>query len=322
MAFSLGSLTAYVEEHADGLLSTALQSPKFTNYVTTWENVKSSIALPNLESTVPFQAGANCNAVTSSGTTTITQTVLATSPIEFCEKICLNDLEAYFTQKYLPKGATPDTASIMGDILGRKMAQVAIQLERMILQGKTTYTNSTVLKQLNGLISKVDTDATAVAATQQASITTSTVTGIFDDIIFSKIPSAVLGKDPKVFCGQDTFRILLNKMKTDNAFNYFPSGNEQDKWTLTYPGSNIEIVALAGLNNDSPVDSGSLPTAVKNRILVWDKANVNYGVDLSSDSTSTDVWFEKKDRSVYIYGRFRAGIVGRFYSEMVQYTNS
>lgn len=322
MALSLGSLTAYVEEHIEGILSTAILAPKFTNYVTTWENVKSSIALPNLESTVPFQSGTSCNTVTTSGTTTITQTALATSAIEFAESICLRDLEAYFTQKYLKKGAVADEASIMSDILNRKMAKVALQIEQMILQGKTTYTNSTILKQIDGLITKVDTDATAVAATQQASITTSTVTGIFDDIVFSKIPNAVLARDPKIFCGQDTFRILLNKTKTDNAFNYFPNGNEQDKWTLTYPGSNIEVVALAGLNNDTAVDTGVLPTAVKNRILVWDKQNVNYGVDLSSDSTSTDVWFEKKERKLYIYGRFRAGVVGRFYSEMVQYTNS
>lgn len=322
MALDLTGLTAYVEEKTDGILSTALQAPRFMNYVTTWEGVKSSIKLPNLESTVPFQAGASCNAVTSSGTTTITQTTLATNAIEFAESICLNDLEAYFTQKYLPKGAKPDTATILNDIIARKMAKVALQAEQLFFQGKTTYTNSTVLKQYNGLISLVDTAATAVAATQQASISTSTVRGIMEDIIFSKIPSAVLAQDPIVACGEDTFRILLNKLMTDNAFHYFPAGNETDKWTLTYPGTNTKIVAFAGLNNDTSVDTGVLPTAVKNRILVFSKENVNYGLDLSSDSTSTEVWYEKKDRKIYIYGRFRAGVVGRFYQQMVQYTNS
>lgn len=322
MALDLSSLTAFVEEKTDGILSTALLSPKLLENVTVWENVKSSIKLPNLESTVPFQAGASCNTVTTSGTTTITQTALATSPIEFCEKICLQDMEAYFTQKYLPSGARPETSTILSDIIARKMAKVAIQMEQMLLQGKTTYGNSTVLKQINGLISLVDTAGTAVAATAQASISTSTVRGIFEEIIFNKIPNAVLAKSPVVYCGQDTFRILLNKLMVDDAFNFFPVGTETDKWSLTYPGTNTKVVALAGLNNDTGVDTGVLPTAVKNRILVWDKSNVNVGVDLSSDSTSTDVWYEKKDRAIYIYGRFRAGIVGRFYTEMVQYTNS
>lgn len=321
MALDLSSLTAYVEEKTDGILSTAILSPNFTKYVTTWENVKSSIALPNLESTVPFQAGASCNTVTTSGTTTVTQTVLATSPIEFAETICLNDMEAYFTQKYLPKGASPDSSTILDEIIRRKMAKVALQIEQMIFQGKTTYTNSTILKQINGLISKVDTAGTAIAATSSTYNLTNART-IVEEIIFQKIPSAILDQAPVVAMGQDNFRILLQKLWVDNLYHFIPSGNEVNGYELTYPGTNVKVVGLAGLNSDTPVDTGALPTAVKNRILVFSKQNVNYGVDLASDSTSTDVWYEKKDRKIYIAGRFRAGVVGRFYEEMVQYTNS
>lgn len=321
MALDLQGLTAYVEEKTDGILSTAILAPRFTNYVTTWENVKSTIKLPNLESTVPFQAGTGCNAVTSSGTTTVTQTALATSAIEFTEKICLQDLEPYFTQKYLPSGASPDTAAILNDIIARKMAKVALQIEQMIFQGKTTYTNSTVLKQLNGLISLVDTAATAVEATASTYNLTNART-IVEEIIFQKIPNAILDQAPIVAMGMDNFRILLQKLWVDNLYHFVPTGNETSKYELIYPGTNIKVVGLAGLNNDTPVDTGALPTAVKNRILVFSKQNVNYGVDLSSDSTNTIVWYEKKDRAIYIDGRFRAGVVGRFYTEMVQYTNS
>jgi len=321
MALDLSGLTAYVEEKTDGILSTALLSPRFTDYVTTWEGVKSSIALPNLESTVPFQSGASCNAVTTSGTTTISQTTLATTPIEFTEKICLQDLEPYFTQKYLPNGATPDTAQIMSNIIERKMAQVALQLEQAFFQGKTTYTNANQLKHFNGLISLVDTAGTAVAATSSTYNLTNART-IVEEIIFQKIPSSILDQNPVVAMGMDNFRILLQKLWVDNLYHFVPNGNETKSYELIYPGTNVKVVGLAGLNSDTSVDTGALPTAVKNRILAFSKQNVNYGVDLSSDSTSTDVWYEKKDRAIYIYGRFRAGVVGRFYTEMVQYTNS
>lgn len=321
MALDLNGLTAYVEEKIDGILSTSLLTPKFTNYVTTWENVKSSIRIPTLESTVPFQAGASCNTVTSSGTTTLADVTLSTSPIEFSESICLNDLEAYKFQKLLPKGAVYDTASIVQDIISRKMAVVALQVEQMFFQGKTTYTNDSKLKQINGLIAKVDTAGTAIGITAQASISTSTVRTIIEEAIFSKIPTAVLDNSI-IGVGQDTFRILLNKLMTDNAFNYFPNGNEASKWEMTYPGTNTKIVAFAGMNNNTSVETGSLPTAVKNRVLTWVPSNVHYGVDLTSDSTSTEVWYEKKERKIYIYGRFRAGVVASFYNEMAQYTNS
>lgn len=321
MALDLGGLTAYVEEKIDGMLSTAILSPKFTNYVTTWEGIKSSIRIPTLETTVPFQAGASCNNVTTSGTTTLADVTLSTVPIEFAETICLNDLEAYKYQKLLPKGAVYDTASIVQDIINRKMAVIALQIEQMYFQGKTTYTNSTILKQMNGVLSLVDTAGTAVGVTAQASISTSTVRTIVEEFIFSKIPAAVLDESI-IAMGQDAFRILLNKLMTDNAFNYFPAGNETSKWELTYPGSNTKIVAFAGLNNNTPVDSGALPTAVKNRMLSFRKQDLHYGTDLSSDSTSTEVWYEKKERKIYIYGRFRAGAVGSYYTQMAQYTNT
>jgi hypothetical protein len=321
MALDLNGLTAYVQDEISPILSTALLSPKFTDYVTTWEGVKSSIRIPTLESTVPFQASATCADATTSGTTTLADVTLTTSPIEFTESICLLDLEAYKFQKLLPKGATYDTASIVTDIVKRKMALVALQIEQMFFQGKTTYTNSTVLKQINGLISKIDTAGTAQLVTAQASISTSTIRTIVEEFIFSKIPSAVLDQSI-IAMGQDSFRILLNKLMTDNAFNYFPAGNETSKWELTYPGSNTKIVAFAGLNNNTSVDSGSLPTAVKNRIISFRKEDVHYGVDLNSDSTDTEVWYEQKERKIYIRGRFRAGVVGSYYTQMAQYTNS
>jgi hypothetical protein len=322
MALSLGSLAAYTEEHINGILSDAILAPKFTNYVTTWENVKSSIKLPELESTVPFQAGASCNSVTTSGTTTITQSTLSTVPIEFAEKLCLNDLEAYFTQKYLPAGANkPDQAAIMGDIVKRKMARIALQIEQLFFQGKTTYGNSTVLKQANGLISLVDTAGTAIAATPSTFNTTNAIS-IMNEIVYQKIPTAIMDQSPIIAIGWDNFRVYLQALQQANAFNYFVNAADLAKGEVTVPGTNTKVVAFAGLNADTSVDTGVLPTAVKNRILVFSKPNVNYGVDLSSDSTSTDVWMEKKERSVYIYGRFRFGVVARRYTEMVQYTNS
>lgn len=321
MALDLSSLVAYVEENTNGILSTAILSPKFTNYVTSWENVKSSIKLPNFESTVPFQSGASCNTVTTSGTTTFTQTTLASNPIEFAESICMNDLEVYFTQKYLPGGAKPETATILNDIIKRKMAKVALQTEQLFFQGKTTYTNSTVLKQYNGLISLVDTAGTAVAATSSTFNTTNAV-NIINEIAFQKIPTAIMDQSPIIAIGWDNFRVWLQALANANAFNYFVNANDLAKGEATVPGTNVKIVAFAGLNADTNVDTGVLPTAVKNRVLVFSKPNVNYAVDLSSDSTSTDVWFEKKERKIYIYGRFRAGVVARNYTEMVQYTNS
>lgn len=307
MALDLSGLAAYVEENSQPLIQSAILSPKVLDYVTKWENVKSTVQLPTLESTVPYQAGASCNSVTTSGTTTIGKVQLATSAIEFAESICINDLEAYFTQKYLPKGANVDTFSILQDILNRKLAKVAIQNEQLIFQGKTTYTNSTVLKQINGFISTIDTAGTAVTATATTWSLANART-IMEEIIFQKIPNAIIGNSPVVMIGQDNFRTLLQKLWVDNLFAFSPQGNEQGAMEFTYPGTNVKVVAFAGLNSDTPVDTGALPSAVKNRIIVATKDNLHVGMDLASDSSNIETWYEKKERKLYIYGRFRLGV--------------
>lgn len=321
MAFSLGTLTAYVEENKAELITKAILGGKTLGIgVDIRTGIKSSEKIPVLESTVPFQAGDSCG-FTTSGTTTVTQIQISTSPIKIAEEFCLKDLEAYFTQKWLPAGQMNESTSLEAGIMDRKMAQIAKSVEQMIWQGKTTYGNSTVLKQINGWIATLDTAGTAVAATQQAAINSSTVRGIFEDI-YSKIPAAASWNEEVVaFCGMDTFRTLILKLTTDNLYHY-TTDIAASKWEITYPGTNMKIIALPGLNNDNPVDTGVLPTAVKNRIFATYKSNFIFGTDLQSDINSLESWYSKDDRKLKIYGEFRAGTAIKFPEYVVQYTNS
>ena len=100
MAFSLGSLTAYVEENRADLAVKPITGSKIFDYIDVRQGIKSGEKIPILESTAPAQAGASCG-FTSSGTTTVTQTTLTTTYIKVQEALCLQDLEAYFSQKYL-----------------------------------------------------------------------------------------------------------------------------------------------------------------------------------------------------------------------------
>ena len=217
MALSLSSMTAYVEENKADLISKAILGGKTMGMVDVRYGIKSTERIPVLESTTPFQSASSCGFNTS-GTTTISQISLATNPIAVAEQICLQDLEAYYTQKYLPQGANVDSTTIAADIINRKVANIAQSVEQALWQGKTTYTNSTVLKQFNGFISTIDTAGTAVAATQQSSISASTVLGIFEDI-YTKVPAAAIYAEPVIaFCGMDTFRILMNKITSTYGF--------------------------------------------------------------------------------------------------------
>lgn len=322
MALDLGGLTAYIEENREDLMSKAILGSTFTQHVTIIDGVKSTVKVANLESTVPFQAGGGCNAVTTSGTTSITQVSLATNPVEFTEKICLQTFEDYFTQKYLPKGAKPDSVAIWSDIVNRKIARVALQVEQLAFQGNTAYTNSTILKQAHGFIKRVD-DASDEVITSGGgagtALTTSTIKGVIHQMIYQDMPNAVYGKQPYLLMGMENYRIYLQKLAEDNAFNYFPNAGDLQANRVLIPGTNIYAVGIAGLNNDTAVDTGALPTAVKNRMILTYKENLLFGTDMMNDISNLETWYEKKDRAVYIYGRFRAGTAVRFTDHVVTY---
>lgn len=322
MALSLSDLTAYVEENKADLISKAILGGKTMDLVDVRYGIKSSEAIPTLESTAPFQAATSCG-FTTSGTTTISHVVVNTTPIAVAEQICLQDLEAYFTQKYLPQGANVDTTTIAADIINRKVANIAKNVEQALWQGKTTYTNSTVLKAFNGFLSTIDTAGTAVAATQQASISSSTVMGIFEDI-YNKVPAAALYNEPVIaFCGMDTFRILLNKITSTYGFyGNYTTDAAAGRWEIVYPGTNMKVVAVPGMNNDNAVDTGSLPTVVKNRVIATYASNLVVGTDLGTDMTSMEAWYSQDDRVWKMYTRFRLGVAVKWNDHVVQYTNS
>ena len=321
MAFSFDSMTAYIEENRADLISKAILGAKTLGLgVDIRTGIKSSEKIPVLESTVPFQAAA-CS-FTSSGTTTFSQVNIATVGIQFAEQFCLDDLNTYFTQKYLPAGANVDSLSIAQAIIDRKIAQVARNVENLIWAGKTTYTNSTILKQLNGWLATIDTAGTAVAATPSTLNSTNVLT-IFDDV-YAKVPAAALVNEPVVaFCGLDTFRTLAAKITSTYGIygSQYNTDGVWNNWELMYPGTNMKVIGVPGLS-DATVDTGSVPTAVRNRIIATYASNLVYGTDLQNDSETIESWFSKDDRVYKVFGKFRAGCAVKFIDHVVQYTNA
>ena len=321
MAFSLSALTAYVEENKADLIMKPITGSKIFDLIDVRQGIKSGMKIPILESTAPAQSGAACG-FTSSGTTTVSQTTLNTSYIKVQEALCLQDLEAYFTQKYLPSGSKEETTFLEADIINRKLANIASKVGQMIMQGGTTYTNDSYLKQLNGFISQVDTAGNAVAATQTAGLTTANIRTVVEEIIFQKLPLAISETgDEVVFLGVDNYRILLQRLMQDGAFFYQPSATNFTSNEITYPGTNVRVIGLNEMNSGNAVDTGSLPTAVKNRILAGSLKNFVAGFDVRADLSDFDVWFSKDNQQLRFNCRFNIGCVNHFTDQIVQYKN-
>ena len=327
MAFSLGALSAWTNELGDksDFIMKSILSAK-TIQALPGIDKRYGISgytekIPTLETNSLWQAGAACGHNTS-GTTTIDQISLTTVPIKVQESICLQDLETYAIHKLLPGSDRPETFQLLDMWVGRKLAQTAIKLENAIWGAKTTYTNATHLKHFNGLIAVSDTAATAVAATQQASISASTVRGIIEEIAYTKIPSAIRDLGPVVVCGYDTFNIYLNKLMVDNLFHYNPSNTDLANYKMNVYGTNVKLIGLPGLNNDNAVDTGALPTAVKNRIFATYEDNILMGFNAPQGMEDFKVWYSDDDQLLKFSTRFFFGCQIKYNDLVVQYTNS
>ena len=324
--FSLSGLAAYTEENKADIVTKSILGARTMGLIDVRAGIKSAMKVPILDVTAPFQAG-GCGAFNTSGTTTLTQTTISPVSLKLNMSFCPNELEAYFTQKYLKAGAlytgTYDSQEAMDNafftaITDRIQAYINKQVEAMLWLGNTATTADPNLKLMNGFIKTIDTAATAIAATPQTAITLGLVRGIFEDIIFQKIPNAILGDNPVVFCSQEDYRLLLNALWADNLYHYIPSAKENTGLELTYPGSNVRVIAVSGLNSDNGI---GLPTAAKHRIFAGTANNFVAGVDLENDIKTFDLYYSKDNREVRMAMDFKLGVANHFTDQIVQYKN-
>lgn len=325
--FDISALTAHIEENSLDFSTKAITGSKiWTLGCDVRQGLKAGTItkVPLLDQDAPFSSGASCGTVAASGTTTITQASLAVSSIEITPQWCLKDLEAYFTQMGLPKGQVKgeETFSGMAKIMDYLGAKIARNVGMQVVQGKTTYGNATYLKQINGILSTIDTAGTAIDGntTNATSITASNVIAIVEAMI-GAIPNAVFGSNPVIVMGMDTYRLLVQAQRAANQFHYFPTPQDFSSLEQIYPGSNVKIVAIPEMNNDNPVETGVLPTAVKSRILALNTENILIGTDKQGEWDEFDMWFDQNTRLLKMYARFTLGVNAKFFTEIVQYTN-
>ena len=324
--FSLSGLAAYTDENRADIVTKSILGARTMGLIDVRAGIKSAMKVPILDVTAPFQAG-GCGAFNTSGTTTLTQTTITPVSLKLNMSFCPNELEAYFTQKYLKAGSlysgTYDSQDGIDNafftaITDRIQAYINKQVEAMLWLGNTATTADPNLKLMNGFIKTIDTAATAIAATPQASITAALVQDIFEEIIFVKIPNAILNDNPAVFCSQEDFRLLILALAKKNLFHYSPTTAEYSGLEFMYPGSNVKIIAVPGLNSDNGI---GLPTAAKHRIFAGTANNFVAGVDLENDIKTFDLYYSKDNREVRMAMDFKLGVANHFTDQIVQYKN-
>lgn len=315
MAFSLGTLTAYVEQNEQLLVAASVLGPKTAALIQSQGNVmvgvKSAETINIMDTDAIFQAGGTCG-FTTSGTTTITQRTVTVGKFKVNEAICPKDLEAYYLQKALPAGSRYDTITFATDYTSKKAEKIASQLETAIWQGDTTSLNAN-LNKFDGFIelikdagaSVVNANSVAYYGSVETAINDTTVVNVFD-AVYKAIPAQVIDKDDvKIFCGMDVFRTLTIKIKNANLFHYQVDAKPNASFFL--PGTAIEVVGTPGLNGT-------------NKIYAMRMSNMWLGTDLlDEDQNRWELFFAREADQVRFVSEFKMGVNFAFPTEIVKF---
>jgi hypothetical protein len=276
MAFSVGTLTAYVIENEKDLLSKSIFEAKTADVILSegkvLQGVKTTQKISILDTDATFQPGTGCT-FTPSGTTAITQRSVTVAPIKVVEDLCIADLDAGFMQKALKPGYN-NQIPFEKEYTDLKAMKIAKQLEIGIWQGDTASGNAN-LAPFDGLIKILDAAGTAASANQGAyiaggsistgtGITTSNVKSIVNSMWLA-LPADIQGHDDiRIFCGWDVFYRYINAYTDQNLFNFAPTGSEVkiSDGEVTIPGTSYKLTAVHGLDQTNRLFSGRMTNFV------------------------------------------------------------
>ena len=311
MALSFSGISAYTKQEIAPLLTEAVFAAKTQSLIKSGgillPKTKSSVAVPKLATNANFQVDA-CG-WNPSGTTTLSQATVTVGKIKMEETICPKDFEAYFSQEALKAGSTYEDfgwAEFQTKFTEQKNKMIAKQLEVGLWQGDTDSASEN-LKRFDGLIKIIDAgspvNANVSGYVSGAPLSTLTAANIVSALngVYKAIPVEIIDADDlKVFVGNDTYRLAILAYQALNLYNYKVDGDASQ--TFIIPGTNVELVAVNGLNGTGDIYATTL-------------SNIAMAFDLEAEEENYKIWYSQDNNEVRYRVAFKLG-VGVAYTTM------
>tara|TARA_R100001463_G_scaffold134087_1_gene195953 strand:+ start:338 stop:1279 length:942 start_codon:yes stop_codon:yes gene_type:complete len=310
MAFSLGTLAAYIEDQDFPLIAQMQASGGLAEVADIQTGIKGSSHLQFLSTDVVF--GSDACTRTASGTTALTQRTLTVGAIAVSENLCIKDLNGYWAQVLVKKGAAGEQempSEIEAVYMEKKMNAMQNQLTISDFQGDTTSATNN-LSYYDGLLKIVDAgaavDGNTGGVTVATTISTSNVLAILDDM-WSAIPENIANADDlSLWVPISVYKKYVVALKNANLFHYSGDGEQERLY-----GTNVALRPTVGL----PGAAGT------ERMILTRDANVVVGMDGDADEDQMKVRLDPvTEKNIFFDVTFKRGIQVRFIDEVVEFT--
>jgi hypothetical protein len=298
MAFDLTALTAYVDEQRMDLIKKSILGGRTLSLISIQPNIKSAATINIIDTDLVAQAGA-CG-WDPDGTTELKQVELSVCPIKINEELCIDDLEAFYTQAMMRPGSYNTEIPFEGIYAEQKSEKIAALIEDIIWRGDTDGSGNLAL--CDGFLKQFGASGSGVIDGNPAGLTAINASNIIDivDEQVQLIPADIIDADDLyIMCGYDFYRLYAKALRDANLFHYNGAENQGMEFSQVVPGTNVRIVATRGLNNT-------------NELVTTRAVNLYFGTDLLNDYEDFTIIYDNVEDNVKFRSKFKLGVATAF----------
>jgi len=282
------TLPVYVEQNTDKLIRDAVIGSESAKMFTLQTGVKNKSAINLLNTTVVLQDGSACG-WNGNGTSAVSQREITAPTLKVNMSFCDKTLENTALQYEVRVAAGQKTLPFEQDFVTGVLEQVGEQVESMIWNGDSSLGAVGLIEILADSSTGITTAAQDITHT---AITTAALAKTAIDAVLIAIPAKVI-KRAKIFLGYDVYRLYVMALQAANLYHTPADG--LDVGEMYYPGSQIKIKAVGGLDGTDVIVAG-------------DPANFFFGCDLTGDEEKFDLWYSKDNQEFRLAVQFNIGV--------------
>jgi len=304
MAYSLdvsglNELTTYTDENKMELVRASLLSGKTLSMITVQPGIKSSAQINMLSSTPSWVAG-ECG-FDGAGSTELTQREIKVSSIKKNEAICLNTLEAIYTQTMMKAGSYNEELPFAQLYAEELAAQTSKFVETLAWKGSIAGGDLAdgLMVHINAAIVAGDASAALTGA-----IAASDIVATVDAMVISTPMDAIESEDLVLFMGLDMYRVYTKALRDANLFNY-SDFSEGANFEIVHPGTNVKVVGVGGLNGGN------------NSMVLAEASNLFAGTDLLEDAEAFRIFYSQDNDEVRVIQKMKIGFQVAFPGRLV-----
>lgn len=289
MAINTSSLTAYVSDNKEKLISKAVIGAKSASKFNLVTGVKGAQKLNLLDTTVSLQDGSACG-WTEAGTSKLSQRTIDAKPIKVNQSFCDKQLLATSLNYEVKVAAGQKTLPFEEEFVNGVIDGVAAEVEKTIWQGDTS---KSTLNRFDGLIKILSGATVAGTYSIQSGDTVSTIVSK----TYALIPSAAYQAGNVVmYMGSDMYRTWIQELIANGHLvisNAVENVAMPD--SLLIPGTNVRVEGVAGLDGTKKVYASYAD-------------NFIYGTDMQGDEEKAELWYSQDNREFRLALEFVSGV--------------